>query len=121
MLSWSQHVCNYPQGKKLQNTIGFPFGKPPLEIGSAQLIQAFPKRLRKPWVSFAFSRLRFLQGFQSEILVRKIAFRRCFWVYGKPLISNPAVTVLTFHRTCGTIMYADQVPNFPKLIQNVTQ
>ena len=45
----------------------------------------FPKRLRKPWVSFGFSRPRFLQGFLSEILVRKIAFRRCFWVSRKAI------------------------------------
>ncbi len=47
-------------------------------------ISDFRKTLRKPWVSFGFPRLRFLlQGFPSEILVRKIAFHQYFWVSRK--------------------------------------
>ena len=50
----------------------FPFGKPPLKIGYRFEL---PENTQKPCIGFAFPGPWFLQGFHSEILVRKMAFR----------------------------------------------
>ncbi len=79
-----------------------PRGRPPPPPPGCEITKYYWNSFRKNWVSETLwgfpngsskSKHWFLQGVQSETLVRKLGFRQCFWVSRKPgnsVISHPA-------------------------------
>ena len=68
----------------------------------SEIFSGFPNWKRESILPRAW----FLQAFQSEILVKKLAFRQCFWVSrkaGKPVISHPELQFTCIIGVAGTL------------------